>query len=87
MLYAIKKEVSINIYENTVWYSYDDGGYRYKYLDIWASYSEFDFYKEVINNLKEKKIISCDELWKIDKIYVSTENLTKLRENYIKYHD
>ena len=79
--------VEVNIYENTVWYSYDDDGYRYKYLDIWASYSELDFYKEVINNLKEKKIISCDELWKIDKIYVSTENLTKLRENYIKYHD
>lgn len=61
--------------------------YQYKTLRFTTNYSEFDYFKKMFDGLKDKKIVNVDDTWRIDKIYISEDNLTKLRENYLKYRE
>jgi hypothetical protein len=53
-------------------------------MEIGYEYDEIGMYKDIFDGLKNKKIISNDGETKI-KMYVSIDNLTKLRENINKY--
>ena len=63
-----------------------DSELNYKLLDIYVDYNEFDIYKKIIKDLKNKKINTYyyDNMnnYVIDKIYISSDNLTKIKENY-----
>ena len=61
--------------------SYDGDSNVYRVYDISFDYNEMEFYRDVINNLKEEKIVNYDDGAYDVKIYVSNDNLTKLREN------
>ena len=74
---------------------YDDSEeYNYNVYEIASTYVDYDEIarlKSVIEDLKKKKINtnsfynSCN--YEIEKVYVSEDNLTKLRENYINFND
>ena len=67
--------------------SYNENGYKsemFKIIDISFDYNEFEIYKDIIDNLKNKKIINYDGNYDV-KLYVSLENFTKLKENINKY--
>lgn len=63
---------------------YDNNNVSFKVVDIAFEYNEVDIYKEIINNLKDKKIVNYDRDYDV-KMYISDDNLTKLRENINKY--
>ena len=66
-------------------YNYD--GYRknnFKVIDIEVDYDEFEIYKEIVNNLKKRKVVSYTSSCEV-KMHISESNLTKLRENINKY--
>ena len=61
---------------------------NYRFIDIVSEYNEFDVYKRIVSDLKNKKISSMDyDYYKIDKIYLSSENLNKLKDNYLNYYE
>ena len=82
----IKLEVISYGNMNSYLYSYDS--YRnnnsFKIIEIGYEYDEIGLYKDIFNGLKNKKIVKDLGESKI-KIYVSIDNLTKLRENINKY--
>ena len=66
-------------------YSYNDGVRElFKVIDIGIDYNELEMYKDVINDLVNKKIVNYDMNYDV-KLYISESNLTKLRENMNKY--
>ena len=69
-------------------YDFDDGEYNMvEIANIYVDYDELEFYRTVINDFKHKKINTYnryDNGYEIDKIYISSKNLTKIRENCIK---
>ena len=74
----------VNIYSNNI---YDKNNVDYKVIHIYYDYNNINVLKNIINDLKNKKINKYDNDYEIDKIYISESNLTKLRENYLKYND
>ena len=55
-------------------------------VSIDIDYNEIKFYKDMINNLKMKKIVSYDKMFDI-KMYISYDNLIMLRENLNNYNE
>ena len=86
----IKLEVTSYGYNEAYIYSYNEynyDGYKrelFEIVDINVYYNEMEMYKEVIENLKNKMIVNYDMPYGV-KMYVSSDNLTKLRENINKY--
>ena len=64
--------------------SYDSDRSSFKIVELGYDYNELEMYSEIINNLKDKKIVNYDKIYEI-KMYISEDNLTKLRENINKY--
>ena len=70
-------------------YNYDDDS-SYLVADIYVNYDELAIYKSIIDDFKKKKIntkylIDGYHRWyDIDKIYISSDNLTKIKENIKK---
>lgn len=84
-------KVEITSYENIQPYfsnyiHYNDLGDAFVYVDIYSDVNGFSMYKEVIANLKERRIVNYDESYMIKKMYISEKNLTKLKENIAKYN-
>ncbi len=80
----VQKE-NIDVYMSEhIDYDYEDMK-NYTILYLYAECDEFNLYKDIVNNLKEKKILINDRLWEIDKIYISDDNLTKIKDNYANY--
>lgn len=63
--------------------------YEYEIVNININYDMLEQYKLIINNLKNKKINSLmiNNDYEIAQIRLSSKNLTKIKENYQKYHD
>lgn len=86
----IKLEVTSYANNDVYLYSYNEYSYNdgvkdlFRVIDIGIDYNELEMYKDVINNLKNKKIINYDMNYDV-KMYISEGNLTKLRENMNKY--
>ena len=76
-------EANVNYY-TYLEYNYSDSKQYYR-LAIRNYYNnDIDRFKEILNDLKNKKIKTYDYNYynyKIDKIYISNNNLTKLKEN------
>ena len=74
---------------------YDDNEeYNYNVYEIASTYVDYDEIKRlknVIEDLKKKRINtnsfynSCN--YEIEKVYISEDNLTKIRDNYINFND
>ena len=56
----------------------------FKVYEVDYDYNEMGLYKEIFDNLKDNKIVNYDRLYEV-KMYVSYDNLIKLRENINKY--
>ena len=80
--------LEISNYNNMELYLYSYNGYRnndsFKIVEFGYEYDEIGMYKDIFNGLKNKKIVKDMGESKI-KMYVSIDNLTKLRENINKY--
>ena len=70
-------------------YSYmseDSDGNSYKIIHINDNRYGYDYFKMVVKYLTNKKIVvNNDGLYEIDKIYISENNLTKIKKNYERY--
>ena len=70
-------------------YSYmseDSDGNSYKIIHINDNRYGYDYFKMVVKYLTNKKIVvNNDGLYEIDKIYISEDNLTKIKKNYERY--
>lgn len=70
-------------------YSYmseDSDGNSYKIIHINDNRYGYDYFKMVVKYLTNKKIVvNNDGLYEIDKIYISEDNLTKIKKNYDMY--
>lgn len=81
----IKLDIVTNIDNNVNTYSNDMGDYKVIHFNY--NYSSIDIFKEIIKDLKNKKINKYyDNYYRIDKIYISQDNLTKLKENNKNYY-
>lgn len=83
----IKMEVISYGNVDTYLYSYNQLNYNkdsFKIVEVSYNHNEMEMYGDIINNLKDKKIVNYDKYYEI-KIYVSNDNLTNLRENINKY--
>lgn len=60
---------------------------KYKAVNIYNTVDSMDYYRMVIEKLKEKKIVLWDDTYEIEKVYISGDNLTKIRNNYRNYYD
>lgn len=86
----IKLEITSYGSNDVYLYSYNEYSYNgeskdlFKVIAIDIDYNELEMYRDVINNLKNKKIVNYDMNYDV-KIYISESNLTKLRENMNKY--
>ena len=61
--------------------SYDSDKKTYRVYDISYDYNDIEIYKNIINGLKEKRIVNYDgDVYDV-RIYMSLDNLTKLKEN------
>lgn len=75
---------NINAYSN---YVYGRNMEDYKVIHFNYNYSSMDMFKKIIDDLKNKKINKYyDNYYRIDKIYISQDNLTKLKENNKNYY-
>ena len=61
--------------------SYTSDGDIYLVYDLDYDYNEIEFYRDVINNLKDRRIVNSNEMAYDVKIYISEDNLTKLKRN------
>lgn len=70
-------------------YSYmseDSDGNSYKIIHINDNRYGYDYFKMVVKYLTNKEIVvNNDGLYEIDKIYISEDNLTKIKKNYERY--
>ena len=82
----IKMEItSYGIVDASVYnYNESNNSNGFKVIDIVGNYNDLDFYKNIFVGLLDKKIINNNKDFEI-KMYVSHDNLTKLRENINKY--
>lgn len=85
----IKMDIKFNEYSNVVIYSswYEDmNGRGYKLIHIHDNRDEYSYFKMIVQYLTDKKIIRNDDMiYDIDKIYISEDNLTKIKNNYKEY--
>lgn len=58
----------------------------YQIYDISYKLDELELYKNIINNLKNKKIVNYDNDVYDIKIYISSDNLNKLKKNINNYN-
>ena len=66
--------------------SEDSDGNSYKIIHINDNRYGYDYFKMVVKYLTNKKIVvNNDGLYEIDKIYISEDNLTKIKKNYERY--
>ena len=79
---------SVNRYDEDI----DKYNYNvYEIANTYVDYDEINRLKSVIEDLKKKRINtnifynSCS--YEIEKLYISEDNLTKLRENYLNFND
>ena len=59
-------------------------------VDFYTDSDEYKILKDVYNKFKDKKLVSFDDYaysYKIDKVYISEANLTKIKENYDKIYE
>jgi len=82
----IKMEITSYNGIDTYLYSYNESNNRdnFKVIDVVSDYNEIDIYKNIFDGLKNEKIIDYNKDFDI-KLYVSHDNLTKLRENINNY--
>lgn len=68
-------------------YNYNDyvNKLSYTVYDISCEYNEIEMYKNIFNNLKERKIINYNSIYDV-KMYISEDNLIKLRKNANEYN-
>lgn len=68
-------------------YNYNDyvNKFSYKVYDISYEYNEIEMYKNIFNNLQEEKIINYNSIYDV-KMYISEDNLMKLRKNVNNYN-
>ena len=62
----------------------------FRVVDIYATYDGFNNVKEAIDLLKKKKIEFVGDdtpTYEIEKIYISGDNLTRIKENYKKRYE
>ena len=71
-------------YGNTDVYLYSYDNLEYKVIDMGYDFDEISLYQDMLNDLKNKKITNYTKYYDI-KMYVSRDNLLKLRENINKY--
>ena len=83
---TIKMEITSYNGIDTYLYSYNESNNRdnFKVIDVVSDYNEIDIYKNIFDGLKNEKIINYNKDFDI-KLYVSHDNLTKLRENINNY--
>ena len=83
----IKIEITSYLCNDSYLYNYNSYSNSNNYLvyDISSECNGFELYKEVINGLKEKEIINNTNGSYRYKMYVSQDNLTKLRKNINDY--
>lgn len=60
---------------------------KYEVVNIYNTVDSMDYYRMVIDKLKEKKIVLWNNTYEIEKVYISGDNLTKIRNNYRNYYD
>ena len=59
----------------------------YSWLSIYSNNSEYNYLKMTLDSLKNKEILVGGNPFEIDKVYISMDNLTKLKENYQNYNE
>ena len=82
-------KIEITSYGNTDVYLYSYDSYSnlyggFKVIEIAFEYNEIQVYKDIIKNLENKKIVNYDRNYDI-KVYISEDNLTRLRKNINNY--
>lgn len=82
-------EVKNNVFMNVMTSSYSvwSRGREYYTINIYGIIDNMDYYKMAINKLKEKKILLWDNDIEIEKVYISEDNLTKIRNNNRNYYE
>ena len=60
--------------------SYDPKVGNFRVVDVNFEYNELDLYRDIIDNLKDGKIVNYNEIYDV-KMYISKDNLNRLREN------
>lgn len=85
------ENINLNTY---VYYLYDEDEYenRYKVISITANYDGIKAFNEVLKQFKDKKINTYifddnDKYYEIEKVYISSANLTQIKENYEKIYE
>ena len=66
---------------------YDEDNYNYKVVDMYTNYNSIKSFKKVLDDFKNKKINTYilyedNDNYVIDKVYISNNNLTQIKENY-----
>ena len=74
------------------YYTYDEDINSYKVVNIYGNYDGIKSFNKVLNDFKNKKINTYilygeEDNYVIDKVYISSDNLTKIKENYKKHYD
>lgn len=75
--------VDIKTFTHSVW----NNDREYSWLSIYSDGYEYNYLKMALDGLKNKEILVGGSSFKIDKIYISLDNLTKLKENYQNYQE
>jgi len=83
-------KIEIISYGNIDTYLYNYNSYNNKndifsVYDINYDYNDLEYYKDIIDDFINKRIVNYDRYYDV-KIYVSSENLTILRENINKFN-
>ena len=90
----IKMDIMVNEKCEPVVHYYDsynrETEQMFRVVDIYATYDGFNNVKEAIDLLKKKKIEFVGDdtpTYEIEKIYISGDNLTRIKENYKKRYE
>jgi len=70
-----------------VYHHYDEDNYNYKIVDMYTNYDSIKSFNKVLDDFKNKKINTYilhddGDNYVIDKVYISSDNLTQIKENY-----
>ena len=82
-------DATANIYSHVTYYHEEDEPYNVVVSSIHVDYDEFGMFKNMVEGMKKKEIREYNNYadYRIDKIYISNDNLTKIRENNKKYYE
>lgn len=79
------------IYHSHMTYDRHDDAYNaYEIAYIYVDNDELEIFKQIVNDLKHKRINTFDGYdreYEINKVYISNNNLEKIKENYHKLED